>query len=362
MIRSVFNIATSKPSVIGTGLIALDIVMSENTKTPLYLWAGGTCGNVLTILSYLSWQSIPVARLSNDKAAQIIRNEFKDWGLQLQWASVEPESSTPIFLHYIQKNKSKSPTHRFSRNCPECGATYPNYKPVHASAITDIAASLTNPQVLFIDRISRGAINLAHICAEKGAIIVFEPSGIQDENLFNEILSLAHIVKYADHRLPNLDVLDRSSGPLLEIQTRGNAGLVYRRRIESNQATDWQQIDAFVATDLRDAAGAGDWCTAGIIHLLGQYGSAGLQVLHSKQFHEALVFGQALAAWNCQYEGARGGMYQVSREMFQSEVISILKREQVSSKSNTLIQQAPSLHNVKANILRDVCIVCRVES
>ena len=49
-----------KPTVVGTGLVALDVVVSGDD---VKYFAGGTCGNVLTCLSYLGWDAKPVARL-----------------------------------------------------------------------------------------------------------------------------------------------------------------------------------------------------------------------------------------------------------------------------------------------------------
>lgn len=39
----------------------------------------------------------------------------------------------------------------------------------------------------------------------------------------------------------------------------------------------------------------------------------------------SLKYGQALAAWNCAFEGARGGMYRVSESTFQKDIQHILK-------------------------------------
>ncbi|MFN8333455.1 MAG: hypothetical protein U0T81_19955, partial [Saprospiraceae bacterium] len=43
-----------------------------------------------------------------------------------------------------------------------------------------------------------------------------------------------------------------------------------------------------------------------------------------QQIADGIRFGQALAAWNCQFEGARGGMYTVSKKQFQQQVNEIL--------------------------------------
>ena len=41
----------TRPEVLGTGLIAIVLVVGPDPGTPVRSWAGGTCGNVLSILS-----------------------------------------------------------------------------------------------------------------------------------------------------------------------------------------------------------------------------------------------------------------------------------------------------------------------
>ena len=43
----------TRPKVFGTGLIAFDLVIGPDPETTVCSWAGGTCGNVLSILAYL---------------------------------------------------------------------------------------------------------------------------------------------------------------------------------------------------------------------------------------------------------------------------------------------------------------------
>ncbi len=47
---------TGRPTVMGTGLIALDVVVSDQRLGDRRVYAGGTCGNVMAILSYLALQ------------------------------------------------------------------------------------------------------------------------------------------------------------------------------------------------------------------------------------------------------------------------------------------------------------------
>ena len=74
-----------RPKVFGTGLIALDLVIGPKPETPVRSWAGGTCGNVLSILAYLGWDAYPVARMNSDVASDRVRADMKRWGVHLDW-------------------------------------------------------------------------------------------------------------------------------------------------------------------------------------------------------------------------------------------------------------------------------------
>src|SRR5688572_3975687 len=87
----------------------------------------------------------------------------------------------------------------------------------------------------------------------------------------------------------------------------------------------WQIVKAFEVGELRDAAGSGDWCTAGILHRLAQRGADGLLGAAKSELHAAFSFGQALAAWNCGFQGARGGMYAVEKKPFRKQVAQIFE-------------------------------------
>ena len=71
------------PVVIGTGLVALDVVIPNGLESDPQLRAGGTCGNVLTALAYLGWSSYPIARLSEDGASKLVAADLRQWGVNL---------------------------------------------------------------------------------------------------------------------------------------------------------------------------------------------------------------------------------------------------------------------------------------
>lgn len=320
--------AENKPKVLGTGLIALDVVLNADHNREPYFWAGGTCGNVLTILSFLGWQSFPVARLNGDTASQRVLKDFKFWNVALDFAATEPTAETPIIIHTISRNRKGEARHRFSFNCPHCGAWLPSYKPVLASKAKEIATEATDHKVFFFDRASRSSITLAQESAKNGALVVFEPVSVSDPRLFQEALSVTHILKYSRERFRETPLAQfEGNSILLEIQTLGEKGLRYRSWLPFAESKNWLSIESRKINQIKDTAGAGDWCSAGIIDYVGRNGLSEFYEISANELKSALIFGENLGAWNCQFEGARGGMYQLEEEDFELKLKDIISLE-----------------------------------
>jgi len=200
MSEHIFNLRKNRPSIFGTGLIALDVILNDDDQHSQQVAAGGTCGNVLTILSYLEWDSYPLSRLNGDTASQRVLNDLAHWGVHLTFSSLEPSSRTPIIVQRIKKTSAGKPYHRFSLRCPECGNYLPHYQAVIADAVEPLIGKI-KPSVFFMDRVSRGALMLAKASSQEGAIVVFEPSKIKDEKNVREALALAHILKYSHEKI-----------------------------------------------------------------------------------------------------------------------------------------------------------------
>jgi fructokinase len=141
-------------------------------------------------------------------------------------------------------------------------------------------------------------------------------------------VAAAHVFKFSQQRLPGLADDWPLSEPLLVIETHGGDGLRYRDQ-RPGAAAGWRHLPALPAPAVRDAGGCGDWCTAGLIHGVGQEGRAGLAQAPAEQVREGLRFGQALAAWNCAFEGARGAVFTVDRATFVSAVERVLAGQPV---------------------------------
>ena len=300
--------------MVGTGLIALDVVIAEGSKTDPLLCAGGTCGNVLIALAYLGWDAYPIARLRDDAAFKRIREDLTSWGVKLDFVTQSDSGSTPVVVQHIHSPESGR-THSYSRKCPACGAWLPWYKAVRANAVPELTPRLPKTDVFYFDRTSRGAVDLAQSARAAGALIFFEPSAESDPNHLKEALKAAHIVKVASDRLRSNEALLTSKNPSLVIQTLGSRGLRYSSSFSSGRRS-WKALQPYEIDVVRDTSGAGDWCTAGIISVLGCLGPEGLARASKDVLLAALERGQAMAAWACQYDGARGGMYRSTKDGF----------------------------------------------
>lgn len=316
--------SVAKPKVFGTGLIALDLVLGLDPQSPVGSWTGGTCGNVLSILSFLGWEAFPIARMNGDPASNRVRADLARWGVRLDFASSSPTAHTPIIIQEIKRGRDGKPRHRFSWSCPKCGQWLPPYKPVTTAAVETVSPALKGASVFFFDRLSRAALTLAKETADSGGVVVFEPSAKGTERLMTEAIGLAHIVKYADQRLAEVnDLMSEGASTLLEVQTLGERGLRYRHR-QGCSLSDWTQLDAVTAPRLADTCGSGDWVTAGLLAKVAGAGLAGLKGASTEGIRDGLRYGQALAAWNCGFEGARGGMYAVPPEALSDQIAALM--------------------------------------
>ncbi len=298
---------------------------------------------------------MPVARLQPGGAAERICQDLTSWGVSDRFLDVGEDGSTPVIVERIARGTGGSLRHSFSWRCPTCGALFSPYKPILLSVAETISPKLGHPQVFFFDRASPGALHLARACAERGAIVFFEPSSVGNTMLFRQAWEVAHVVKYSHERLSELPEIGVDDGPRLLVETLGEAGLRFCNKLTNRRSAVWEESPGFSVADLKDAAGSGDWCTAGFLSQVGCEGLEGLLRVSVDGLRKAMRFGQALAAWNCGFEGARGGMYAVTRREFNRQMAAILGRDN----DHTL----PALRTARAydSGFGDMCPACGKE-
>jgi fructokinase len=341
------------PVVAGSGLIALDVIINDQAPNEPRLQTGGSCGNVLSILSYLGWESFPLARINQSPASAKVREDLARWGVRLDYDCLGTGVETPVVVHQISHNSAGEAFHRFAWHCPGCGSWFSSYQPLTLAVAKELLQEIRVPAVFFFDRVSRSNLLLAKSFRENGCLVFFEPTGVSDPGLFCEALELAHILKYSHERMRKVREIHDVQKVWLEIETQGKEGLRYRSRLENWNNRAWHKVESFNVPEVKDTAGAGDWCTAVLIHCVGRQGSAPLLQLRQEEFQQVLQLAQAVSAWNCGFEGARGGMYEVSRESMAIQVARILTGKSLQ------IEPPPEFSPEVLRLLREICPSCQ---
>jgi fructokinase len=325
--------------IAGIGLIALDLLIRSDEDTPT-VSTGGTCGNVLAILGLLGWESRAVGRLFPDAGAELIAKDLKAWGVNTDLLNLSPSAPAPTIVERLRLDSAGIPFHSFSFACPWCGERLPSYQPVTIPSVRAASPRILESDVLFVDRASPGAVELATMFSLAGKIVVFEPSSSRVDLLLQKLLSVSHIVKYSHQRVPELEEASWPAVRKLEVQTLGRGGLRFRMAAKK-KVTLWQHLHAPKRERVIDTCGAGDWATAGLIELTCKNGIQGLANLSKESTLRALSFAQKLGSWNCGFAGARGAMYSMSQSALLKEVSrlahpSVLTMPTIEGPSNSL--------------------------
>lgn len=341
----------NKPTCLGAGLVALDVILNGNPTTPAKLCVGGSCGNIISILSYLGWNSKPIARLSKNNATKNILKDFSNFNVKTDLLSRADDGSTPIIIHRILKDKNGNPKHKFEFKVPGTNEWLPSYKPVLSSSVEAITKKQLKSQVFYFDRVSRSSIDLAKFYKETGALIIFEPTSYKEDKQFSECLAVADIVKFSSDRITNYSEIFPLPIAPLEIETLGNDGLQYR--LKSGPKKAWQKVPSFKLANILDAAGAGDWCTAGIINELGQNGAKSFYSANQDKIEKALNIGQAMGALNCTYGGARGIMYNIDYNVFNLIISKIIAKKDVTNVPTASSVKIVTIKNFQFNNILD---------
>jgi sugar/nucleoside kinase (ribokinase family) len=338
------NRARRTSLAVGAGFIALDVIQGDHGDK---IAAGGTCGNVMAVLAWLGWRSVPVARLGSDTPARLVQDDLKAAGVDTRCLARNASTPTPIVIQRNIVDDAGRRSHRFTMTCPECGQWLPRFRPFVRADATEAANQINAaPTVFFFDRTSAGIVSLARWARDKGALVMFEPISYSDDRHFRDAIELCHVLKFSHERLGHIRDFGDNPHPAIVIETLGADGLRIRWRGK------WTHFNSFAAPRFVDTAGAGDWCSAGFLHLAGQDGAAGLKTHRKATIETAIRTGQALSAINCGYEGARGAMDFLTRE----KAAKILRS--LAGGEGTLLDDDG--HQPNTRIKAQICEICNL--
>ena len=285
---------------VGAGLISLDVLIWEGKRIPVSFYVGGTCGNVMMILSYMGWETYPIARLDGTKDGMRVLADMEKHNVHTDFVSTN-DGKTPVIVQRNFINKDGIPTHRFESR-PNMGRFYLDFKSLTMRQADEVIARIDFvPKVFFFDRVSPAILKLAVIFKEKGSVIFFEPSSRNGNViLFNKCVEVSDIIKFSEQRIKDIEQFESYKDKIF-IQTQGAKGLSYRLNF------GWIHLGPISNDKVIDTAGAGDWTTAAFINELFKTKNR-LSDISVVEIERALNDAQKVGAQSCSYEGARGMM------------------------------------------------------
>ena len=291
---------TEKHICVGAGLISLDILIrGVDNDNPVSFSAGGTCGNVMTIMSYLGWDAYPIARLDNSHHTDLLMKDMQSHGVHVDHI-IAGKGKTPVIIQRNIIDKDGLPIHRFEFKGTN-GRMFLEFSPITLGQARNIIDDIDFvPDVFFFDRVSPAFILLAKEFKARGSLIYFEPSCKTTVPHFGDCVSLADIVKFSEERLPDVSAFKQMTDKIV-IQTLGGNGINYSIH------GVWYHIAPVQNDNIVDTSGAGDWTTSVFLTELYKH-ALNKQNLSQDVIEQSLRIAQNWASQSCSYGGARGMM------------------------------------------------------
>lgn len=290
----------NKNICVGAGLISLDVLIRGGERLPAAYYVGGTCGNVMMILSYMGWETYPIARLDSTKDGMRVLADMEKHNVHTDFVSTN-DGKTPVIVQRNFINKDGIPKHRFESR-PNMGRFYLDFKSLTMRQADEVIARIDFvPKVFFFDRVSPAILKLAIVFKEKGSVVFFEPSSRSGNViLFNKCVEVSDIIKFSEQRIKDIEQFESYKDKLF-IQTQGAKGLSYKMNF------GWIHLEPVANDKVIDTAGAGDWTTAAFINELFKTRNR-ISDNSVVEIERALNEAQKVGAQSCSYEGARGMM------------------------------------------------------
>lgn len=298
-----------KKTVIGSGVYILDtIVVREYPEWPklrpftehtVLEEVGGTCGNVMCILSWLGWKTTPQVSLDDSDEGLKMAHDLARYGCDCRYVTNTPEGGTTLLRCTHKKDAEGRKSIAFRAGSPG-GSRFPKHHYLRArdEAPAFLEGLEEAPGVYFFDDPAAGHRLIARTLRARGSLVYFEPSAIKT-NADLDAVSASDIIKFSGENVPDTSFSDRFDDKLF-IQTLGADGLRFRLRGGS-----WIQLPPAECVDVVDWEGAGDWTTSAFLAKLAAIGKA-FADLTEADVTLALKAAQAVAAKSVQYLSSKG--------------------------------------------------------
>jgi sugar/nucleoside kinase (ribokinase family) len=290
-----------KLTCLGVGTFPLDNLQEKNGKDvkTIYQHVGGTCGNVMSILAWMGWHTLPAARLDDSEAGLLIKADLESYGCDTRLVSNTPDGGTTILDIIHKTGRDGKPKTAYMAHSPR-GGRFVNHRfwtLKQAQALFDSLEEM--PDVFFFDRCAPGNILLAQLFHERGVLVYYEPNEPVDRN-FLRAVAASDIVKFSNEKHPDVSFTEGFTDKLF-IQTLNEKGLRFKLRAEG-----WITIPPEHNPHAVDGEGAGDWTTSAFINEMGHHHMLTFDRIHLPNTWHCLQEAQRVASESVSYIGAKG--------------------------------------------------------
>jgi len=329
-------------SVLGTGLVCLDIIYYKDNQQ---VSNGGTCANVLSVLSQIGWESWVLKPKYDDPWDGFIESNLNTLGVNIiNYKFVKRECPRVI-------EELNDENHFFNTVCPMCNKKILNLPRFGIKNFNEINGDFGKIDVFYHDRVSDGIREIVKTMHQQNKLVFYEPNTARNPNLLIKDSLNAEIVKFSLKNV-SIKIADEIrtraiyGNTKVIIITDGENGLLFSYLTSGNRMSSWQKVDAFRSVKIIDAAGAGDWLSAGFIDRLTASWDLSKGYLDENLLVASITNGIEYAKLSCKTIGAQGVFYS-------AEMMAELK--ELSNSSNCI---AKPLLNIKISNSEDICSKC----
>ena len=287
---------------LGVGTFPLDNLMVKHSKDDvetIYQHVGGTAGNVMSILAWMGWHSLPAARLDDSEVGLQLKADLESYGCDTRYLTNTPDGGTTILDIIHKTGRDGKPKTAYLAHSPR-GGRFVNHRFWTLKQAQELFDSLEEmPDVFLFDRCAPGNILLAQLFHERGVLVYYEPNEPVDRN-FLRAVAASDIVKVSNEKHPDVSFIEGFTDKLF-IQTMSEKGLRFKLRAEG-----WITIPPEHNPHAVDGEGAGDWTTSAFIHEMGHHRMLTFDRIHLPNVTHCLEEAQRVASQSVSYIGAKG--------------------------------------------------------
>jgi fructokinase len=298
---------------VGSGIYNLDTIVIRDypdgpagkrfTDKVVAEEVGGTCGNVMCLLSNFGVETYPQVSLDNSREGKKIAKDLERYGCDMRFVTNTPNGGTTLLRVTHKRNPDGSPKVSVRAGSPG-GSRFPRRKFLRAQdqapAFVDALTSEFIPDFYFFDSPAAGHRYIARELRTMGTTVYFEPSSVSTKADL-ECVSLSDIVKFSDENVLDTSFADAFNDKLF-VQTRGKDGLRFKLR-----SGEWKTLPGIPNDNVIDTEGAGDWTTAAIIYGIVRSGESFAE-LNEDDLVPILMEAQRFASEKVSHLGSKGNI------------------------------------------------------